>query len=70
MRERKRKVICMAAFIAWGPLKYKEILNYLEVQLISFRMESGMHAYAWIARKLQLFAAHSFILVRPSAERI
>ena len=34
-------------FIAWSPLKYKEVLNCLEVQLVPFKMENGMRACTW-----------------------
>jgi len=36
-------------FIAWGPLKYKEVLNCFEMHLVPFKMESGRSACAWTA---------------------
>ena len=47
--------------IAWGPLKYKEILNYFEVLLVHSEWRvAGVHARGLLGSRVSLLLTHLF----------
>jgi len=47
--------------IAWGPLKYKEVLNYFEVLLVHSEWRvAGVHARGLLGSSVSLLLTHLF----------